>query len=588
MGVRGTLVLLLLLVGLGLVLWWSESRGEEGGAALTESVLDGRSLLDADRIVVRPDPDAVPIEFERGGEAGAGWHVVEPVRDLASAAVLEALRVAYDGAQRVVAYEPEDVDAALLAETGLDTPRASLRVEWPDGGVVGLAIGLPGPFGHDLFARRVEPGASQRIYRVQTALRNALQLTPADARERLVFRSGIGVVRSIRLVRRGDDGAEDVLGLVRRGTAWVMREPAALRIDQTQTDGFVRAVLGLRIDEFLPGRPQEGLAPIDPSAPPDVRIEIEGGPQSEQVDLYFLEGRAALVGHNHLRALWFTCETRGYEQVVEIPIRTLRAYWLFQGPVDELQTIRLLPSDAPPLELERRTGSEFRLLRPIAYDADPTAVSELLQALRSLAVVEFVADDVQDMAPYGLGEDALVLEVERRRARPDRILVGDDAGPETTWLRRADEPHVVTVPRGVVERLRRPWWIYVDRQLLRIANSERVHKIVRTLPDGGRVEFERGGDGRWRKGGEGDPLPLVADIFDMLRDLRAADVLPAAELGELTPRGAIELVTQLGQVVGRCELAETADGRAACSVQDAPGVRFLLSARDGRDVLGLR
>ena len=584
MGFRAILVLLGLLAAVGMALWLSEDRVVEH-VSLTDSVLDGRSIVDAHRLVLQRDATSLPIEFERGPDGN--WQIVEPIRDLASAAVIEQLRTAFDGAQLVVAYEPDEVDGELLDATGLAEPQSKIRVEWPDGRAVELAIGLPGPFGQDLFARRIEAGASARIYRVQVALRNALQLNTDDAREASVFVAQYANLRSLRVDRRLGDG-RDVLRVVRRGTGWAMEQPAGLRIDQAQADGFVRALLGLRIDEFLPGRPEPGLSPIDPEAAADVTIDVEGTFGAERVRLWFVADGAGIVGHDDRRDLWFSCDAHGYRQLVELPIRQLRAYWLLSDPVDELRTLRVLDrrGGAVAFELQKHDLKGFRLSRPIQRDTDPTAVNELLQGLRSLVAVEFVEGREPDA--LGLGDDALVLEVEVRPGRPERLLLGADAGDDTTWLKRADEAQIVTIPRPVAERIRRPWTTYVSKVVLRITTGANLRSMLRTTADGDRIGFARGDDGRWRRGGEGDALPLVAEVFELLRDLRAKEVVPEVAVGEVRSEGSLELVADSGQVVARLGLAADAEGHALISDADAPGVYFVLSARDGRDLLALK
>ncbi|MDA0373809.1 MAG: DUF4340 domain-containing protein [Planctomycetota bacterium] len=589
MGWRSSLLGLAVLGGLGYLLYVSDSTGMEpdDSGALTESVLGGRSVLDAARIVVRPDPEALWIEFARDG-AGA-WRVVEPIRDLASAAVLDSLRVALDPARLLVAFEPAEVDERILQETGLDVPRAGVLVEWPDGTVVDLAVGLPSPYGEDLFARRVDGGDSGRIYRVHRAVRNALTFHPGDARERQVFRSDAGQAQSLRIVRRGlrPDGTDDVVALERRGNDWLLLEPAPLRVDQRQTATLVQALAGLRVDTFLPGKPSE-LSPVGPEKPPDVSLEIVGGFGREPVDLYFLNDKAAIVGFAGARDLWFSCEGRGYHQVVEVPIQAIRAQWLFQASLEDVSMLRIEGCEGPSFELERQPGGAFRLLRPLSWPADATAVSELVQGLRSVSVVEFAADGVDDFGPYGLGDGGLSLELQvGARRSSERILFGADTGEGSTFARRADEPHVVTVPRAAVDRVRRPFWTYVGRQILRIEDGGRVRQLVRALPDGSEVAFERGADGAWRRGGTGEKLPLVADTFDLLRDLRAAEIVPVA-IADASPAGKLRIIAVSGQVLGELDLEATPDGLASCRMPGADAVRFVLSARDSRDVLALR
>ncbi len=588
MGWRGNLAAIAVLGGLGYLLWASDPSSVEPDetGSLTESVLGGRSVLDAARIVVRPDPEALWIEFERDG-AGA-WRVVEPIRDLASAAVLDSLRIALDPARLLVAFEANEVDERILQETGLDVPRAGVLVEWPDGTVVDLAVGLPSPYGEDLFARRVEEGASGRIYRVHRAVQNALTFHPGDARERQVFRADAGQTQAVRIVRRGlrADGSDDTVALERRGNDWLLIEPAALRVDQRQTATLVQALAGLRVDTFLPGKPSE-LSPVGPEKPADVTLELVGGFGPEPVELFFVNDKAGIVGHASARDLWFSCESRGYHQVVEVPIQAIRAQWLFQAPLEDVSLLRIEGGEGPAFELERQPAGAFRLLRPLAWPADPTAVSELVQGLRSISVVEFAADGVEDFGPFGLAERALALELQvGARRSSERILFGAATGEGSTFARRADEPHVVTVPRAAVDRLRRPFWSYVGRQILRIEDGGRVRRLVRILPDGTEVVFERGEDGAWRRGDADENLPIVADTFDLLRDLRAAEVLPAVEGAESA--GALRIVAVSGQVLGEVALESMPDGRAACRIVGADAVRFVLSARDSRDVLGLR
>jgi hypothetical protein len=588
MGWRGNLAAIAVLGGLGYLLWASDPSSVEPDetGSLTESVLGGRSVLDAARIVVRPDPEALWIEFERDG-AGA-WRVVEPIRDLASAAVLDSLRIALDPARLLVAFEANEVDERILQETGLDVPRAGVLVEWPDGTVVDLAVGLPSPYGEDLFARRVEEGASGRIYRVHRAVQNALTFHPGDARERQVFRADAGQTQAVRIVRRGlrADGSDDTVALERRGNDWLLIEPAALRVDQRQTATLVQALAGLRVDTFLPGKPSE-LSPVGPEKPADVTLELVGGFGPEPVELFFVNDKAGIVGHASARDLWFSCESRGYHQVVEVPIQAIRAQWLFQAPLEDVSLLRIEGGEGPAFELERQPAGAFRLLRPLAWPADPTAVSELVQGLRSISVVEFAADGVEDFGPFGLAEGALALELQvGARRSSERILFGAATGEGSTFARRADEPHVVTVPRAAVDRLRRPFWSYVGRQILRIEDGGRVRRLVRILPDGTEVVFERGEDGAWRRGDADENLPIVADTFDLLRDLRAAEVLPAVEGAESA--GALRIVAVSGQVLGEVALESMPDGRAACRIVGADAVRFVLSARDSRDVLGLR
>ena len=314
---------------------------------------------------------------------------------------------------------------------------------------------------------------------------------------------------------------------------------------------------------------------------------VHGGFGKERVELRFQRGAGQLLGHVMPRNVWFTCPVQDYESWIVMPLRELRARWLLDVAIDDVRSLRITVPDQPPLELARDDLGQFRIARPVAAAVDPTAIGELVQAFRGLGALDFVDHAPTDLARYGLDAAAVRVEIESASQKA-AILLGADSGDAASFCKRVDEPQVVTVPREVVRRLRRPFTDLVERRVLAIESSGAIQSIRRDLPDGSAVTFARGDDGRFaRTGAEGPALDLEASL-DALRDLRAETVLLRSEVAESAAAGRLTIIAPSGQQLAELELWQASDGRVLCATPRVPGVVFRLSARDGRDLIALR
>ena len=587
MAIARTLGFVVVLSGLGIGLWWT-SREVPRATFDGRAVLGGRSLAGAASFSFRRDKGVLPLEFER--DPSGEWYVTDPVHDLASVAIVDALQTAFDRALLVPGYPPEEITPDLLMQTGLDDPRAEIEVRWPDGTAVALQLGLEGPLGDDLFARRTEAGADGRIDRVDRSLLNALQINPTEAREALVFRNDAVQVREIRVARRLPQVSEpDVLEMVRQGsTTWRIVVPHDLRADDARAMTFAASLLSLRVERFIPGDPAAD-GTLGPEAPDDVVVEIDGGRGKETLTVRLNRSSGSLLGHVMPRDIWFLCGSREFDAVIELPLRELRARWLFAVQIEDARTVRILdPTRPTPFELARDGLGTLAIVRPVACGVFSQASSELIQAFHSMGALDFVADGVTDFAPYGLGETALRVEVVGRGSTTETVLIGSDTGEAEAYARRGDEPQVVTIPREVAARLRRPWTDYVDRRLLSIESSALLGRVRRELPDGSAIVLERGADGRFQRPGAVGPTPELEASIEVLRELHADLVLGRDALPAVVPAGRLLVSAPSGQVLGEFELWEGPDHRAWCAIPRVAGVVFRLSARDSRDVLALK
>lgn len=565
MGFRTTTVLLAV-VGLLVLLLVVTDRGPDEPVSVTEPVLDGRRVSEATRIVIeRRDTQAVVLE-----PRGDHFEIVEPVQDVASLAILQSIAVAYDSARRLVAYSAEEVGAEprLWAETGLETPRMRIRFEFPEGDQV-VNLGEVGPLGQDLF---LGMGSGDVIYRAGLDLFTVLDVTPEDMRERLVFRHAPAQVQGITVERVLPGGSTETLELQRSGSEFKMVQPRVGRVDHINLPVFLASVLGLRVEDFVPGVMRV------PPGPPDVAVTVRGN-GSERVTLWFRQD-GSMLGTMESRGVSFRVSATEAESFFETAVENLRAHMLVSIEMQQVLRIELDPGDGSRAATLRRTGDGFRLAQPVDSSTNPTEVNRILQGLGNLGVVEFVEGEFSDPA-FGLNSGFFTVTVVGQfEPLPIHVRLGRDDGV-LTYARRDDEAQVVKIYREVADLLRQPWPKLLAKQVQRV--SVPVGELRLQQDDGREIGFFRDG-GEWRARGADAPLPWLKDFMEELVDLRADAVLdPESTELDVAPYR-LQLMRSNGDVLAELQIYDRGDGGPLLVHNGRIDVLFQLSARVSRDL----
>lgn len=540
MGMRTTLVLLLLVGALVAVLAFTGGGGGDDRGRIQVPVLGGRGLLEAVELRFDRGPGSEPVQLAR--EANAPFRIVEPIVDLASRARLLAMAQAFDSAMMAEAFPDTEPDAELLQQIGLDRPRATLTVAWPDGARMTLAIGSEGPLGSDTFLRR-----DGRVYRGGLALFTALQVNLEDLRERQVFANVPGTTREIAVDQRLDTGATERLRLVRDNAGFRLAEPIQSRTDAGAVQTFLRLLLALRIDQFAPSVVR--FPPRDP----DLLVVVDGTLGRETVRMWRTANND-LIGEVVERGISFASGDSQFGQIFVNAAGAMRARWLV--PIEDLarELVRVVVEfpgpERPRLVMQRpNPETDFRMTEPLDVAMAPTPKAELIQAINNLRVLQFVPGAAAE-ARFGLQGDGVVVSVlgiQQREPTVIRLGADDRLGEvDVTYAIRTDEPgQVLAVPRPAAELLRRPWQGYVARTVLGV--DVPVDRLE--LSRGGADAVFSRGEGRWRRVGDEQPRDWVGSLVDELRDLRSERVLSARRLELGAPDWTLRLCRLEGDVL---------------------------------------
>ena len=221
-------------------------------------------------------------------------------------------------------------------------------------------------------------------------------------------------------------------------------------------------------------------------------------------------------------------------------------------------------------------------VNPVQAAIDATAVNSVMQGLRNLGVEEFVEGDDSDPA-FGLDRDFFTVSVVGQfERRPIHVRLGRDEG-EQTFARRDGEDQVVKIPKAVADRLRQPWIRFVAPQVQQLTAAVGELRIVQEDRE---IGYHRGPDG-WRARGSAAPDPLVGDLVDDLKDLRADAVLDPAstELPEESYR--LQLRRANGDQLAELRIYDRGEGQPLLVRIERIDVLFELRASESQRIRAL-
>lgn len=555
---RGKAILFLILIaaGLGAVLYLTDERPPIEEVAETR-LLDDRSLRQASRIRWQFQGRQA---IELGRDERGRFVIQEPIVDVASMAYLVQIINAWDSANiRETGYED---DEAGRAKAGLSPPELELIAEWPDGKRLAIDVGGHGPLGTTRFLRR-----EGRIWEGGEALLSSLHLNLDDLRERSVFEIRPSQADELQVDQLLESGRRETLHLVRQGQDWRLRAPIEGRADPDSAQGFVTAVLSMKVNYFQPPLVRR------PDRDPDLRIRVESNTDHvENLELWLEQGQ--LWGLLEHRTVLFIVDNVQYGSIFKNAADRLRARILVplgDAAFEQLEELVVDPGQGRG-ERQRfvRKGTAWRMVEPIEYAVHPTPMNEAITSLNQLVAREFVTEEDGVQRPraedprYGLrGADRLAVSTRRGRDHEMRTLwlggEAPDAGHDEplVYAARADEPdNIAMVPKRPLAMLQRPWTVYCDKTICKLPAMS-VQRLRIDHRDGRSKAFHAE-QGRWRAddvdGDEGLREELGEFVGDYLIDFVGREAVDMQDGFGDEPTWALTMQRQNGDDLATIEV----------------------------------
>lgn len=268
-GLRSTLALLVVLVGLGAYIYFVASKAEDSGST-QDRLFAGLESDSVQELTIRNESgDVTTLKKEN-----SAWQVVSPVATRGSDMEASSITSALAGLDvtRVVDEAP-----ASVSDYGLDKPRIEVEFKSADGKPSGkLLIGSKTTTGGSLYARKND---EPRVVLIGEYNQATFNKSTFDLRDKAV----------ISFDREKVDGFDATVGaasfeVAKKDGTWVVAKPIAARADQSAADGLVNSIGGLQMS---------GIASTSPS--PDEMKKFGLDKPSALVNLHLGSARAAVA-----------------------------------------------------------------------------------------------------------------------------------------------------------------------------------------------------------------------------------------------------------------------------------------------------
>ena len=409
-GLRSTLVLLVVALGLGAYIYFIESERPPGGTPEPlETVFDFESD-DISRLAVTAESDDRTVLEKTDNR----WRLVEPLAGAVDVTEVVALAssLATLEMQRVVA-EPEE--AQDLTAFGLAEPRIEVGVTTTTGTDARLLIGEQTPTGGDLYATIA---GSNRVFLISGYLDGTFNRTTFDLRDKTILDITRDQVNSLEIT-----GADSAIRLRQEDNRWSLVSPIEAKADAGVTGGLVGRLSTGQMAAIETERTDE-LEPYGLDTP---RLTVTVGLGSSVATLLIGDTTPAgtVYARDAARDLVFTVNeslvTELEQGVDEYRRKNLFAFRPFNATVLELdrdgerRVFEKVEATADgEADMWRRTG-------PDAGDVETSAMDDLLAKLSNLRAESFVA------SRDGTGLDppaSTILVTFDEDSEQERVVVG--------------------------------------------------------------------------------------------------------------------------------------------------------------------
>ena len=99
---------------------------------------------------------------------------------------------------------------------------------------------------------------------------------------------------------------------------------------------------------------------------------------------------------------------------------------------------------------ETDNGTDWKIKEPVALEADPAAVDNLLFGVDALKAVAFVSDRPKSLQPYGLDRPSIKVSFMTSDAEPTVFLVGNQKG-DNVYVKAQNAEPVSLVKKGILD-----------------------------------------------------------------------------------------------------------------------------------------
>jgi len=410
---RTTLVLLLLLAGLGAYVYWVEMPAAEQEAK-KKTVFEFKpddvtqvTLAYADREIVL-------------AKAAGQWRLTKPIDALADTTTTGNLVNAIADCE----LKKELTDASSdPAQYGLDKPFVTVTVQLGDKALPSLRVGKNTPVGFSTYVQRSD---DNKVLLTGSSFRAGMDKQIKDLRDKTIVAFEDKDVQKVQVRADGKD-----LTLVQKDGAWRIEQPAAYPADAAAVRNFLSSLRAMRALDFPADQPTD-LATYGLDQP---RLTL-----TLTVGKDLTEKRVLVGKENEKKEIYV--QTSGQPTVYTVSEWVFRDLNKSTGDFRDKTVLAFDQNSVTAVDIVRSDGGRVKLNRGadqrwtaegLDGTLSDTAVTQYLTDLHDLKGHDIAADAPNDLAAFGLAPPQLTATLLGADSKPlGAVLLGTRDANETT------------------------------------------------------------------------------------------------------------------------------------------------------------
>lgn len=267
--------------------------------------------------------------------------------------------------------------------------------------------------------------------------------------------------------------AHETIRAEKRDGQWYLTEPLAVRGDAQKYGELARFVADLRHVKVI----EEQAQTLEPFGLTTPQLEIQVGLKNQTTPLGFRLGGTNPTGGSYYaqvegRPTVYLVGSM-VKDALDMSLQALRDKTLFAYAPADVQEVQLAHGTDTPIVLQRQSGESWSVVAPLTVKADDQQVRSLLQRLHDTKIQAFVSENATDLAPYGLQEPTLRLQVKTSQGVMPELLLGTvEPDKKGVYGKRSDTAQVFLLPQELWDNLPKTLTAVRDKTLLHFEREQ--------------------------------------------------------------------------------------------------------------------
>jgi len=519
MKTRTTLVLLLLVIGLGVWIKFFESKKpntEETQRQAGNVVNFDREKLEG--ISIQNGEDKIVLKREQGK-----WRLTEPVNDQADSATVDNLLSDIETWRKEGAVPAKEVsaDKGRMTEFGLVQPKLRMQLIG-SGAPAEIFFGKDTAFSGTMYVRLAD---SKDVFLAAQKVRTDISKKPDEFRDRKL--TDLATAQVLRAVLRSPAGE---IELTKKSDRWEITKPLQARGDDQKVGDLLAQVTNARVQEFVADDRGDlhGYGLSEPRG----SITIYGADDKEgrtlQIGAVAEKIKDAVYARYMPRSAVYALPKKT-EEILSARPNDLRDRHLVRLDTNNLDRINIEAAKQPKVVLARK-GQSWTIASRNNQPADGDEVRRLLDALNEQQVSKFVAETASDLAKYGLDQPQLRLtfssfasENTAETAAGEHpfltLSFGKVEGPNV-YARVGEEPFIVAVNQEFLRKIPADPLQWQELAIFKF-KPEEIHRIARMTDREESIVRNGPKDWKWIKGEGTIDMNNIESLLKTLSSLHA-------------------------------------------------------------------